>query len=1115
MEPVKRNDKNTPPVQETQTVSFANPSNGASFIHLHVHSHYSLLNAIPTPKELAQAAKKAGMPALALTDNGALYGAVNFYKACTKEDIKPILGIDGYLAPRTRFDREANIDKPRGRIVLIAKNNEGYVRLIKMVTESYVNGFYYRPRIDHALLEEYHEDLVCIIPSFSGEPVLALKDGNHEKAEATLDWYKNLFGDDCYLEITHHPEIHEHEALQAEIIALATKTNTPLVAAHDVYYLKRTDHLARETMIKIQSGGTVDTLEDAGDLAPNFSFITGDDAKELFKDTPEALTNTVKIANECTVTMEPGKTWYFPDYTIESGKTPDDEVHDRAYEGVEWRGLSLEDPELKTRLDYELSVIKMKGYSKYFLVVGDLIREARERKILTTIRGSVAGSLTTYVLGITNVNPLEYKLPFERFLNPERPSAPDIDMDYADNRRDEIIDYARAKYGKDNVAQIGTFGTMMARAAVRDVARALGHPYATGDRIAKLIPMGSQGFPMTIEKAMEVEPDLAELYKKDREARDVIDLAKQIEGRVRHVGVHAAGVVIAPRPLTEFAPVQPDPKSGKLITQYDMHSVGEDGVGLLKFDFLGIKNLAILAEAVRRVRVIHKIDVDIEQIPIDDPKTFEMLARGETMGLFQLNGSGMTAFLKQLRPSSIHDINAMVALYRPGPMESIPQYIERKHNNNLVTYLDPRLKKILDRSYGVITYQDDVMMISIELAGYSWLDADKLRKAMGKKIPEVMEAEKEKLMKGFTEYGKLSPSVSDKLWKLIEPFAAYGFNKAHAASYGRVAYQTAYMKANYPVEYMSAVLTADAGDTEKISEIIHECERMGIEVLPPHINESFSDFSVVPKSADTRGNNAEGHGSDTSPSTGVIRFGLTTIKNFGEGIADAIIAERKEHGPFATLADFLTRVTSKNLNKKSLEALIMTGCFDTFHDRNILLKNLDLLLSYHKEQSHGKESAQDSLFGALTDSNIHALDLVPAPPATKTEKLLWEKELLGVYVSGHPLDAFADELKKRPSIGSIRADGRNGIPAVTAGMISTVRELLTKKGDKMAFVALADTRDTIELVAFPETYRESQALLIPGTCVAIKGRVSIRNEEPTIILERVKALGAVTQNPES
>jgi len=695
------------------------------------------------------------------------------------------------------------------------------------------------------------------------------------------------------------------------------------------------------------------------------------------------------------------------------------------------------------------------------------------------------------VLGITNVDPIEYKLPFERFLNPERPSAPDIDMDFADSRRDEIIEYAKEKYGEDKVAQIGTFGTMMARAAVRDIARALGHPYATGDRIAKLIPMGSQGFAMTIDRALDIEPDLAKLYTQDSESREVIDLAKKIEGRARHVGVHAAGVVIAPEPLDQFVPIQIDSRTGKYITQYEMHSVGEDGVGLLKFDFLGIKNLSILANAVERVKAVHDVDIDIENIPLDDAKTFEMLARGETEGLFQLGGSGMTAFLKQLQPSSIHDINAMVALYRPGPMESIPQYIERKHDPTLVTYLDPRLEPILDRSYGVITYQDDVMMISIELAGYSWLDADKLRKAMGKKIPEVMEAEKEKLLAGFAEYGQLSPQKAEKLWRLIEPFAAYGFNKAHAASYGRVAYQTAYMKANYPAEYMSAVLTADSGDTDKISQLIQECNRMEIAVLPPDINESFAPFTVVSGTQSERRDR--------------IRFGLETIKNFGAGISETIISERKENGHFTSLADFLARIHDRNLNKKSIEALIKTGALDRFEERGKMLTNIDALLAFNREQTSGKEANQDSLFGGI-ESTVNDLELADAPDATTEEKLLWEKELLGVYVSGHPLDQFADELKKRTSITDIKKDGRNGIPVVTAGMIETKKELLTKKGDRMAFIGLVNKTDTIEMTVFPEIFQTYKDILEPGQCVAVKGQLNIRNDEPTILVDKVRTL---------
>lgn len=1070
------------------------PTSEPSFIHLHVHSHYSLLNALPTPKELAAAAKADGQTSLALTDAGAMYGLIDFYKACTKEGIKPILGLDAYLAPRTRHDKEARIDKPRSRLILLAKTFSGYQNLIKMVTLSNTEGFYYKARIDEDLLATYAEDLICIIPSFSGEVAQQLKDEDPERANERLDWYRKTFGDNCYLEISHHPEVMDHQANQAKIIELARKTDTKLVAAHDVYYLKPEDRIARETLMKIQNGGIVDLTSDENS-EEDFSFITQAQAQEYFKDTPDALANTVTIAESCNVEIEIGTHWYFPDYKIESGREPDDELQFTSYEGVKWRGLDINDSEVKTRLDYELDVIKTKGYAKYFLVVGDLLREARERGILTTIRGSVAGSLTTYVLGITNVDPLEYKLPFERFLNPERPSAPDIDMDFADIRRDEIIEYSKEKYGADKVAQIGTFGTMMARAAVRDVARALGHPYSVGDRIAKLIPLGAQGFPMTIMKALEVEPDLAELYKKDSESREVIDLAKQIEGRVRHLGVHAAGVVISPEPLNQYVPIQPDSKTGKYVTQYEMHSVGEDGVGLLKFDFLGIKNLSILADAVKRVKVLRNIDVDIEAISVADKKTFAILAKGETMGLFQLNGSGMTAFLKQLKPTTIHDINAMVALYRPGPMESIPEYIERKHNPSLVTYLDPRLKEILDVSYGVITYQDDVMTIARLLAGYSWLEADMLRKAMGKKIPEVMAAEKDKLIKGFAEYGKLSPTIGDKLWALIEPFAAYGFNKAHAASYGRVAYQTAYMKANYAVEYMSSVLTADSGDTEKISEIIRECERMGIEVLPPDINESYGDFTVVA-------------GKNT------IRFGLTTIKNFGSGVSEAIIEDRKTNGSFASLSDFLTRIHDRAFNKKSIDALIMTGALDTFGERGEMSANIEMLLAYNKEQVAEKESAQESLFSLSEDTN-QDLILTPTAPAPSLQKLIWEKELLGVYVSGHPLDAHAADLEKRPTVASLLEDGRNGVPAVTAGMVSSVRELLTKKGDRMAFVVLEDLTHQIEMVAFPKTYVDMKEILVTGNCIAVKGRLSIRNEEPSIMLEKAKLLASAKPEVET
>lgn len=1056
----------------------------SDFIHLHTHSHYSLLSALPKVDELVRAAKAQNMGALALTDNGNLYGAIEFYKTCKKSGIKPIIGVDFYLAERTRHDKQHGIDNRRHRLVLLAKNIEGYKNLIKLVTRSNLEGFYYRPRIDKELLEQLHGGLLCIVPSFSSSVGLALRAADEPKAKELLAWYKELFGSDSvYLETSHHPELDGHADLQRKIYTLANTTGTPLLAGQEVFYLNPEDRAARNTLVSIQNSAP--TERDQGEET-DFSFISDAQALEWFKDIPEAVENSRVIADMCNLELELGK-WMFPDVKLTGKNSYDGELRSLVYAGIARRNLS-ETPQLTERIEYELNIIKNKGYAPYFLVVADLLHFAHSKDILTTIRGSVGGSMVTYLSGITNVNPFEYKLPFERFLNPERPSAPDIDMDYADNRRDEMIEYARKKYGEHHVAQIGTFGTMMARGAVRDVARAMGYPYGIGDRIAKLIPFGTQGFPMSIDKALETTPELTELYKKDSDTQAVIDMAKKIEGCARHISIHAAGVVISPVPLDEIVPVQFDPKeSGKIITQYDMHSV--EDAGLLKFDFLGIRNLSILSDSARLVERLENKKIDLENIPLDDEKTFGMLGRGETMGLFQLNGGGMTRYLKELRPTSIHDINAMVALYRPGPMESIPEYIARKREPSRITYLDPRLQSILDQSYGVLTYQDDVLLIAIHLAGYSWLEADKLRKAMGKKIPEEMEAQKEKLLKGFVEYGKVSPRVAETLWKLIEPFAAYGFNKAHAASYGRVAYQTSYMKANFPGEYMTAVLTADSGDLDKVAEIITECKRMGIPVLPPDINESYKDFTLV---------------RDPSGTSDKIRFGLGSIKNFGEGIAQAIIEERKRAGKFQSLAEFLERVQDRNLNKKSLEALIYSGTLDGLGERGHMLANIEVLLAHSRE--HGKhDSQQSSLFssGSLSGN----LTLRPAEPLSGDEKLRWEKELLGLYVSGHPLDKFKDKLAGRAmTIQNIKETLQPGMIGVISGLIEETKPILTRKGDRMVFARLVDFTGAMEVVFFPRLYNEKKDILEKEKCVAVKGKISNRDGELSMAAEAVKEL---------
>ena len=1080
----------------------------AKFIHLHTHSHYSLLNALPKIKELIETAKKFNMPALALTDAGNMYGTIEFYQTCKKNEIKPIIGVDFYVASRTRNDKQGGVDNRRTRLILLAKNNIGYKNLIKLVTDSYFEGFYYKPRIDRELIEKYSEGLICIMPHFSGEISYALKNSDVEKANDVLDWYLKIFGvDNFFLEITHHPEIEGQIELKEKIIELAKKTNVELVAAHDVYYINPEDKAARDTLVQVNSHSDFSDREQR-ESDDDFSFISSEKAEEYFKDTPKALENSLKIAEMCDVEIVLGqKAWVFPDFIVEDGLTHDEELKKLTYEGIKKRGLSPS-KEVTDRIEYELKIIKDKGYSKYFLVVSDLLRFSAENGIYTNIRGSVAGSIVTYLTGITKVNPLEYKLPFERFLNPERPSAPDIDMDFADNRRDDVINYTREKYGKDNVAQIGTFGTMMARGSIRDVARAMGFPLPLADKIAKLIPLGAQGFPMTIDKAMSDVSELKELYDSNKDAKTIIDMARKIEGAARHISVHAAGVVIAPTPLTNYVPLQFDPKGeGKVITQYDMHAVGEDGVGLLKFDFLGIKNLSILAEAVRRVKAIENIDLDIEKIPLDDKLTYELLAKGETTGLFQLNGQGMTKYLKELRPTSIHDINAMVALYRPGPIEMIPEYIDRKHHPEKIKYFDPRMKDFLEFSYGLLVYQDDVMLTAINLAGYSWLEADKLRKAMGKKIPAEMEAQKEKLLKGFVEHG-LTEKKAQTLWKLIEPFAAYGFNKAHAASYGRVAYQTAYMKANFPAIYMSAVLTADSGDVEKIGEIISDCKKMGIPVLPPSVNESYSDFTVVK----TKGVNVHSTGVDRDK----IRFGLTTIKNFGKEISRIIIEERKKNGKFTSLSDFLERVTDRNLNKRSLEALIKAGAMDEFGDRGIMIANIENILKYNKEVSKRNQN-QDSLFGLFdgkSDDKIkyEAFTLEPAEKATMKDKLAWEKELLGLYISGHPLDKHRATLEKQPinikkikeKTASVKKEIDAGKPI--GGIIEEVREIITKNNEPMAFIKIADFSGSIDAVVFPRTYTQYKTAISPDKCIATICKVSERNGEVSLIIEKLKVL---------
>lgn len=1057
-----------------------NPNLPKVFCHLHTHSHYSLLTALPKTYELAKTAKKMGMPAIALTDNGNLYGAIEFYKDCKKEELKAIIGIDAYVALRTRHDKES-IDKRKTRLILLAKTFEGYRNLIKIVTLSNMEGFYYKPRVDRELLEKYHAGLIAIAPAITSDISAALHVSDQEKALEKIDFYKKTFGSDFYLEITHHPELDNHSVHMEDIKALSKKTGVPLVASHEVYYLKPEDKPARDTLLSVQ--GSIDAT-DRSDEDENYSFISPEQAAEYFKDIPEALENNYKIVSECNYEIPLGK-WMFPHIDAAPGKTHDETLRDIVYAGFERRRVEKTEAVIK-RVDYELEVIKVKGYAPYFLLVADLLRHARANGILSNIRGSVSGSMVTYLSGITNIDPLEYQIPFERFLNPERPSAPDIDMDYADNRRDEMVEYTRNKYGQDKVAQIGTFGTMAARGSVKDAARALGFPHSLGDLISKAVPMGSQGFPMTLERALEEAPDLKKMYDDNADVKKIVDMAMKIEGSARHIGVHAAGVVVAPVPLTDVVPLQYDPKGeGKIITQFDMYSIDEENAGLLKFDFLGLKNLSIIADTFKLAERLQGVKLDMDMIPIDDKKTFEMLARGETVDLFQLNGTGMTKFLVDLKPTTIHDINAMVALYRPGPIQFIPQYIERKHDPSKVSYLDPALEEILQKTYGILVYQDDLLMMAHKLAGYSWGKVDKFRKAVGKKIPELMAAEREGFISGCVKTSGWTEKKATEVWAWLEPFAAYGFNKAHSVSYGKIAYITAYLKANYPGEYMRAVLTSEQGEVEKVAESIAECKRMGIEVLPPDLNESYREFTLI------KGENGKN----------IIRFGLTTIKNFGDGIGQAITEERKKAGKFTSLENFLDRVKDRNLNKKSLEALIKSGALDNFGERGTLLGNLDDLLAYNKEKGN---SPQISLFAGLESTS--GLRLKPMPAVAILDRLAWEKELLGLYISGHPLEAYAEKMKSFKRINEIKTTMKANTTTIVCGTLETIRVIPTKKGDEMAFLKIADTTGTIEVVAFPKAYAQYKSLFLPDTCIAIKGKLSEKDGNLSLLAEMVKKI---------
>lgn len=1059
------------------------------FTHLHVHSHYSLLDGLPKIDEMVEHAKSLGMEALALTDHGVMYGAIEFYKKAKAAGIKPIIGIEAYVAPNGRLNRRPGIDDVRYHLILLAKNDEGYRNLLALASKAYLEGYYYKPRIDKELLREYGTGLIGLSACLGGEIPKLLLGNRAAEAERVLAEYEEIFGKDSfYLELQHHPNIPEQEKLNTLLIALSRKTGTPLVATGDIHYLHKEDREAQDVLMAINTNHKTLDSERLSMREEDFSMHSPGEMAEFFAEIPEAIDNTQRITAECDLEIELGKT-QLPYYEIPDGKTDSAYLRELCEVGVRRRYAEVTD-DIRNRLDYELDAIAKTGFSSYFLVVQDFVNWAKQNGIVVGPgRGSAAGSLVAYVLNITNVDPLRYGLLFERFINPERISPPDIDLDFTDVRRDEVLEYVAHKYGREHVAQIVTFGTMKARLVVRDVARVLGLPYQLGDSIAKSIPFG-----FDLRRALAESDELKSLYETNPDARRVIDTARKLEGVARHASTHACGVLITRDPLMQSVPLQLATKQGvkngsaggekTVVSQYEMHAV--EDLGLLKVDFLGLKNLTIIENTLKLIEKDTGARLNIDAIALDDQKTFELFQRAETVGIFQLESGGMRRYLLELKPSELEDIIAMVALYRPGPMELIPSYIHRKHGREEIAYLHPKLEPILKNTYGIGVYQEQMMQIARDLAGYTLPQADTLRKAIGKKIKSLLDEQREKLIAGMKRNG-IDAKTVEAIWELFPPFARYGFNRSHAACYAMVAYQTAYLKAHYPAEFMAALLTADQGDIERTAFLVGECRKMKLNVLAPDVNESDERFTVV------------------NPQT--LRFGLAAIKNVGENIVQAIIEERGRKGKFSSISDFIERIHHKDLNKKSLESLIRAGALDALGERGQLLANVDNLLEHARSSSRSAASGQSSLFAMAADASMTAVRLNPAAPASKRDMLAWERELLGLYISSHPLEDFRERLSRRAiPINRLALAAMNGRATVGA-IVTTIKKIVTKSGKPMLFVNLEDFSGKIEAVVFPDFLERYPTAWQTDKILLVSGKLSSRDGELKLLCEAAEEVG--------
>jgi DNA polymerase-3 subunit alpha len=1063
------------------------------FTHLHVHSHYSLLDGLSKVPDLVKKAVEQGATALALTDHGVMYGAIELYKECKKAGIKPIIGCEAYITKGSMTDREPRREGGKNfyHLTLLAKNHEGYVNLMKMTTEAHLKGFYYKPRIDHDLLTAHHEGVICLSGCLASELAQAILHGTMEEARAVLEWHRDLFGDDYYLEVQHHPNIPDQIKVNEVVIGFGAEYGIPIVLTTDSHYLCADDSAAQDVLICVQTGALVSDTNRMNMTDELFDLKSPEELAEGFASWPEALENTQLIADKVDLEIPMGEL-ILPVFEFPEGDTADSFFAKKIEEGIRYRYGENASQEVLDRVEYEIGVIKKAGYMTYMLIVADFINWAKDHGIMVGPgRGSAAGSMVAYILRITDLDPLHHNLLFERFLNPERISMPDIDIDFADDRRGEVIEYVRQKYGASRVAQIVTFGTMASRAAVRDVGRVLAIGYSEVDRIAKLIPPPQQGKYTPLATHIAEVAELQEEYTNDEQIRKLLDLSMKLEGTIRHASTHAAGVVIGDKDLVNYTPLQKAPAgdSDVLVTQYSMYPV--EAVGLLKMDFLGLKNLTIIQNALRIIKAAYGVDVDMDKLPLDDPKTFELLAAADTTGVFQLEGDGMRRYLKELKPTVFNDISVMIALYRPGPIEFIPEFIARKHGKKRIEYVHPDLEPILKETYGIAVFQEQVMRIATDICGFTLGEADVLRKAMGKKIPALMMEQKEKFVAGALAQG-VDKAVADKLFTFVEPFALYGFNRAHSASYGMISYWTAYLKAHYRSAFMAAVMTSGQGDLDDVAKFISECEKAGIRVLPPSVNKSFTDFAIVPE-------------------TGEIVFGLNAIKNVGRKVSEVIIEERKTNGEYEDLTDFVKRAGREVINKKTLEGLILAGALDAWGERNTLYLGVEKILEF---ASNFYTKGDTSQMGMFDDAQMGVAQKIILPVAefmTEKERLTWEREFLGTFVSHHPIKDIMPKLDGlvRP-IHELKISDDNKVVRV-AGIVTRVQKVMTKKGDAMLFATIEDLGGSIEAIVFPKVLESTKKLWERDKVLIVSGKVNVKEhaedqEEGVVMVSEPKIL---------